>query len=343
MAMRMPAEWEEQQGTLLCYPQNKEDWPGKFEAVEWDYIEFIKWIARFQKVFLVVGTKPMIKKVSAKLDLAGVDLNQVEFIVQKTDRNWMRDAGPILVKEGGQNKALNFHFNGWAKYDNYELDRAIPEVVAAHLGIEMVKGEYRNRPVVLEGGAIDVNGAGTLLTTKECLLDKQIQVRNRGYNKQDYEKIFRKYLGIDSVIWLDRGVVGDDTHGHVDDLCRFVDDDKIVTVVEHDEKDPNYKALRENHILLQKARLADGTQPEIIELPMPSPVIFEGTRLPASYANFIVINGAVLVPTFNDPNDRLALDIMGQCFPERTIVGIHAVNLIWGLGTLHCLSQQIIS
>jgi len=253
----------------------------------------------------------------------------------------MRDSGPIIVRQGRKREALNFNFNGWAKYANYRLDRGVPSKVASSLQLPLTQAIHQGKPVVLEGGALDSNGNGTLLTSEECLLDPAIQVRNAGYTKDDYATVFRQYLGIEHVIWLGNGIAGDDTHGHIDDLARFVSTDTILTVVESDPKDMNYAVLQDNLKRLKKARLADGTRPNVVTLPMPDPLYFEGFRIPASYANFLILNGCVLVPTFNDRHDREALGIIANCFPGRDVIGISAIDLIWGFGTLHCLSQQI--
>ena len=338
---RFPAEWEKQQGILLCFPKNGNDWPGKYQAIQWDFIEFIKKIAIYEDVFLIVADKKLLESVKYKLELAAVDLEKIHFIIQKTNRSWMRDSGPIIVKNENNREALQFKFTGWAKYTNYQLDKNVPEKVANFLDIPIVKVNYKGKPVVLEGGALEVNGKGTLITTEECLLHTNIQVRNTGFTKQDYEAIFKEYLGIEQTIWLKDGIIGDDTHGHIDDLCRFVNEDTVVTVIENDKKSPNYKALQENLEILQQTILPNGKPLKVIQLPMPEEIIFEGINLPASYANFLIINKAVLVPTFNDSNDRIALNILSDCFPNRTIIGINATDLIWGFGTLHCLSQQI--
>lgn len=338
---RFPAEWEKQQGILLCFPHNGNDWPGKFAAVQWDFIEFIKKVAQFEEVFLLVADEKLKSKVYSMLEKAHVNVDKVTFLIQKTNRSWMRDSGPIIVKNGESREALNFHFNAWAKYKNYKLDRLVPSTVANHLKIPLTSVFRHGKPVILEGGAIDVNGKGTLLTSEECLMHPDIQVRNPGFTREDYEAVFREYLGISNVIWLGDGIFGDDTHGHIDDLCRFVSEDTIITVVESDSADNNYEALQDNLRRLQQAKLENGKSPKIVSLPMPLRLDFDGLRLPASYANFLILNRSVLVPVFNDPNDREALNIIAACFPDRTIIPINAIDLIWGFGTLHCLSQQI--
>ena len=338
---RFPAEWEKQQGILLCFPHNGNDWPGKYEAVKWAFVEFIKKVATFEEVFLMVADENQKEKVSIMLETAHVDLSKVSYIVQKTNRSWMRDSGPIIVKNGAEREALNFNFNGWAKYKNIQLDKHVPATVGDFLNIPVTRVMYNGKPVIVEGGAIDTNGRGTLLTSEECLMHPDIQVRNPNFSKEDYEAVFKEYLGITNVIWLGDGVEGDDTHGHIDDLCRFVNEDTIVTIVETDPKDHNYEPLQDNLKRLQNAKLENGKSPLIVALPMPKRLDFEGLRLPASYANFLILNNSVLVPTFNDSNDRVALNILSECFPDREIIGISCTDFIWGFGTLHCLSQQI--
>jgi agmatine deiminase len=336
-----PAEWEKQQGILLCFPHNGNDWPGKYGAIKWAFVEFIKKIATVEIVFLVVADDTLKNKVITMLDLAEVNLNNVSFIIHKTNRSWMRDSGPIIVKNGNTRKAINFNFNGWAKYKNFLLDKGTPQQLANHLNIPLEQAVFNGKPFVLEGGAIDVNGKGTLLTSEECLLHPSIQVRNAGFTKQDYEAAFKQYLGVTNVIWLGNGIEGDDTHGHIDDLARFVNDNTIITVVEDNPKDSNYKPLQDNLKRLKASVLENGKHPNIVTLPMPKRLNFDGIRLPASYANFLILNKTVLVPTFNDVNDRLALNTIATCFPDREIIGIAATDFIWGFGTLHCLSQQI--
>lgn len=339
---RFPAEWEKQQGILLCFPHNGNDWPGKYEAIQWAFVEFIKKVATVEEVILVVASEKLKEKVIGMLETATVKISNVSFIIYKTNRSWMRDSGPIVVYNNGKREALNFNFNGWAKYTNYQLDKHVPKQVSEHLNIPLTQVIYKGKPVIVEGGAIDVNGKGTLLTSEECLLHPTIQVRNEGFTKEDYEAVFKQYLGVTNVIWLGNGIVGDDTHGHIDDLCRFVNEDTIITVVEENKNDANYAPLQDNLKRLQQAKLETGKTPNIVELPMPKPLIFDGIQIPASYANFLILNKTVLVPTFNDAKDRIALNIIAECFPDREIIGISAIDLIWGFGTLHCLSQQIL-
>lgn len=338
---RMPAEWEQQQGLLLCFPHNGNDWPGKYAAIQWAFVEFIKKVAQVETVFLMVADEKLKVKVNDMLEMAHVNISNVQYILHKTNRSWMRDSGPIIVKNRNNREAINFNFNGWAKYQNFQLDKHVPLKVSNYLNIPLTKATYNGKPVILEGGAIDVNGKGTLITSEECLLHPTIQVRNKNFTKADYEAVFKEYLGVTNVIWAGDGIIGDDTHGHIDDLCRFVNENTIVTVVESDKNSANYKALQDNLKRLKNAVLENGEVPNIVELPIPEQIDFDKLILPASYANFIILNNCVLVPTFNDVNDRLALNILSNCFPDRKVIGINAIDLIWGFGTLHCLSQQI--
>ena len=251
------------------------------------------------------------------LETAHVNLKNVSFIIQKTNRSWMRDSGPIIVKHGKNRKAINFNFNGWAKYGNYKLDKFVPEKVATFLNIPLEQAIYNGKPFILEGGAIDVNGKGTLITSEECLLHPDIQIRNEKLTKNDYEAAFKTYLGVTNVIWLGNGIEGDGTHGHIADLARFVNAATIITVVETNPEDKNYNALQDNLKRLQTATLENGKHPNIVTLPMPKRLDFGGLRLPASYANFLILNKTVLVPTFNDANDPVALNILADCFPAN--------------------------
>jgi len=339
----MPAEWGTHEATWLAWPHNVNDWPGKFGPIPWVYAEIVRQVARGETVRLLVEDAPHEAKVRRLLERAEVPLDHVDFRRFPTDRVWTRDAGPIWLTRGGRSPAraiAGFRFNAWAKYPDWKKDARVPGRAAKALKAPLLPALHRGREVVLEGGAIDVNGRGSILTTEECLLDPSVQVRNPGFGRADYEQVFRDVLGAGNTLWLGRGIAGDDTHGHVDDLCRFVDPRTIVLCREPDAKDPNHAVLEENRERLERARLEDGSRPELVFLPMPSPVVFEGQRLPASYANFYIANAAVLVPTFGDVRDRQALGILGELFRDRPVVGVHARDLVWGLGTLHCLSQQ---
>lgn len=338
--LRLPAEWEPHKSTIICWPHQKEDWPGKFTPIPWVYVEIVKNIVPGELVRIIVQSQEERKKAQKYLERAHVDLNNVEFIITKTDRGWMRDSSPAFVKNGNEVQAVKFVFNGWAKYSNWKKDKNIPHTLSKVLNLKLIEAEYQNKKVVLEGGSIDSNGCGTLLTTEECLLDEKVQTRNPGFTKKDYEEVFKKYLGITNVIWLGKGIAGDDTHGHVDDLCRFVNKNTVLLCREKNSSDENYKHLEENFERMQNEQLEDGSKLNVVELPMPKPIYFEDLRLPASYANFYISNNAVLVPTFNDPNDRIALNIIKEFFKDREVIGIHSVDLVWGLGTLHCLSHE---
>lgn len=335
----MPAEWERQAAIWLAWPHQRRDWPGKFATIPLVYAEIIRHITRTQPVKLLVRDARMREQALQLLADVNANLDNLHCHEITTNRVWLRDSGPIFVRRGRRKLALDWKFNAWAKYPDWRLDNRVPERIVDREGLESVQPQHRQRHVVLEGGSIDVNGAGALVTTEECLLDQSVQCRNPGFGREDYEEIFARYLGVDQTIWLSHGIVGDDTHGHVDDITRFVDRQTVVTVVEPNRRDDNHPILKENLKRLRRVQL-DGSPLNIIELPMPRPLYFEGTRVPASYANFLICNKVVLVPTFNDSNDRLALGILAGCFPGREVIGIHAVDLVWGFGTLHCMSQQ---
>ena len=299
-------------------------------------------------VRILVNNKTEEKLARRYLTRAGADIHRVQFIMHPTNRGWTRDSGPIFVKrqkaEGrmkkGETAIVHFHFNAWAKYDDWQKDRRVPETAAKVLGKRLFNAEFAGKDFVIEGGGIDVNGRGTLLTTEECYLDPKVQVRNPGLGRKEMDETLKKYLGVRNVLWLVAGPVGDDTHGHIDDICRFVNPKTLVLIKETNRKDRNYHPLAENWERIQDLRLEDGSRPEVVPLPMPAPLHFDGYRLPASYANFYISNAAVIVPTFNDPNDRIALGVLGELFKDRPVIGIHAVDLVLGFGTLHCLTQQ---
>jgi agmatine deiminase len=350
---RMPAEWEPHESTWLAWPHFRGDWPGKFEPISWVYAEIIRNLARHEPVDLIVNTTSAETRARAVLEKADALSTNIRFHPWRTDRVWTRDSGCIfLTGDGDHNRepadsgllALHFQFNAWAKYPNYKLDAKVGARMAKAAGVRVVepfvvvslKNKHR---VVLEGGSIDVNGRGTLITTEECLLSTT-QQRNPPIDRAAYEQLFADYFGAPSVIWLESGIAGDDTHGHVDDITRFVAPHTVVTMVEPNERSDNYAALRANLGRLKNARTSDGQKLDIVEIPMPRPVIFEGRQLPASYANFYIANGAVLVPVFNQPNDRIALNTLAAVFPTREIVPIYCGDLIWGFGALHCMTQQ---
>jgi agmatine deiminase len=357
LGYRFPAEWEPHEATWLGWPHNASDWPGKFEIIPWVYGEMARHISAGEKINLIIRHKKDEAHARHIFKHVGVDLRKIRFVTHPTNRGWTRDTGPIFVKRAGRDGALrrprtsqrdvptetaivHFHFNGWAKYDNWRKDTKVPQTAAKLLGKKLFHAEHNGKPFVIEGGGIELNGRGTLISTEECYLDPKIQVRNPGLGKKEIETALKNYLGVTNVLWLAKGPKGDDTHGHIDDICRFVNAKTLVLVREKNSKDENYKPLAENWERIKDFRLEDGRKPEVVELPMPNPLYFDGVRLPASYANFYICNAAVIVPTFNDPNDRVALGILGELFRDRPVVGIHAVDLVWGFGSLHCLTQQ---
>ena len=355
----MPAEWEPHAATWLGWPHNAADWPGKFAVIPWVYGEMARKISAGEDIRLLIRHEKDKQFARHVFQSVGVDLRKIRFVLHPTNRGWTRDTGPIFIKrqkaEGRRQKSetaiVHFHFNGWAKYDNWRKDTRVPETAAKLLGKPLFHAQcpippatrhlpLATRPFVIEGGGIELNGRGTLLSTEECYLDPKIQVRNPGLGRKEIESTLKDYLGVTNIFWLAKGPKGDDTHGHIDDICRFVNAKTLVLVREKNPKDENYRPLAENWERIRDLRLEDGRKPVVVELPMPAPLYFEGVRLPASYANFYICNAAVIVPTFNDPNDRVALGILGELFPDRPVVGINAVDLVWGFGSLHCLTQQ---
>ena len=346
----MPAEWHPHEATWLGWPHNESDWPGKLPAIQWVYAEIVRQLAPGELVRILVNSRAHQGAVRELLQSCGVSLKQVQFYRFPTNRGWTRDFGPIFVTNASRSAPrfknastiaiVRFHFNAWAHYPDWQKDNKVPELAARALKMKLLPALVNGRPFVLEGGSIDVNGRGTLLTTEECLLDKKVQARNPGLRRSEVEAALKEHLGVTNVLWLGRGIAGDDTHGHVDDFCRFTGPRTIVLAEERNPRDVNHRALEENRERLEAMRLEDGSHIDLVRLPMPAPLSFRGVRLPASYANFYICNAAVLVPTFNDPRDHQALGILAELFPDRPVVGIHAVDLVWGFGTLHCLTQQ---
>jgi agmatine deiminase len=336
----MPAEWEPHEATWLAWPHEITDWPGKFAPIPWLYGEIVRHLSRVEKVCILVENGDAEEKARRVLKKCHTQLDAVEFFHAKTDRSWTRDFCPIFVRhDDGQRGILNWQFNGWAKYGNSKHDDAVTETIAPDLHSPLWTPFYGDRRVVLEGGSIDVNGAGSILTTEECLLSP-VQARNPSLTRTDMEQVFQEYLGARHTLWLRNGITGDDTHGHVDDLARFTDPQTVVIATEKDPKETNYEPLQENLAILREMKDQDGKPLRVETLPMPEPVFFAGQRLPASYANFYIANQLVLAPTFNDANDRIALNKLAELFPGRKIVGIAATDLVLGLGTLHCMTQQ---
>jgi agmatine deiminase len=344
LGFSMPAEWEPHEATWLGWPHHPTDWPGKLDTIGWVYGEIVRKLVPGEDVRLLVDSAAEERRSRRRLATAGVDLRRVRFVRHTTNRGWTRDSGPVFVRRASgrrpETAIVHFHFNAWARYGDFGKDRRIPETAARILGKRLFRARVGRRRFVLEGGGIDVNGCGTLITTEECYLDRRTQVRNPGLARQGFEAAVRAWLGVTRVFWLERGIVGDDTHGHVDDICRFVNPTTVVLVKETRRSDRNHRPLARNWERIRDLRLEDGSRPEVVALPMPAPLFHGGLRLPASYANFYIANAAVLVPTFNDPNDRVALGLLGELFPGRPVVGIHAVDLVLGFGTLHCLTQQ---
>jgi agmatine deiminase len=365
---RMPAEWEPHAATWIAWPHYEGDWPGKFEPIPWVYAEIVRSLARYERVELIVNNAAAARRARKVLERADALSSNIRFHNWPTNRVWLRDSGCIFLtnrqpgfarqygpsefdqgrrerlsshedREKHDSVALKFRFNAWAKYSNWRLDDRIGSLMAKTARAREIHPESLASRIVLEGGSIDVNGVGSILTTEECLLSKE-QERNPHMTRVQYEKAFADYLRARHTIWLGRGIVGDDTHGHVDDLARFVRKDTVVTMVEADAKDANHAPLRANLRRLQSARDQDGKQLTVVEVPMPQPVVFEGRRLPASYANFYIANGVVLVPVFNRPNDRIALNTLAELFPAREIVPIYSGDFIWGFGAMHCMTQQ---
>jgi agmatine deiminase len=345
----MPAEWEPHASTWLGWPHNRTDWPGKFAPIPWVYAEIVRHLGRAERVDIIVEDRVAEAKAREVLDRAHALRDTVRFHRWRTNRGWTRDFSPIFVTREHKRDpiaAVNFQFNGWAKYPDWRLDQKASEAMLQTLKFPswepvalLCSGAGGLERIVLEGGSIDVNGRGLLLTTEECLLS-ETQERNPGLAREGLERALADYLGIEKVLWLERGIAGDDTHGHIDDLARFVAPDTIVTAVEANHDDINHEPLASNLQRLRSATDQRGQRLNVVELPMPAPVIFRGRRLPASYANFYVANGCVLVPVFNDRNDRLALNILADLFPDREVCPIYCGDLVWGLGTIHCMTMQ---
>jgi agmatine deiminase len=339
----MPAEWEPHRATWISWPHHEPDWPGKLGPIPWVYAEIVRVLAAHEPVEILCHNRDVIEGARTVLDAHDVPTDRVRLHEVATDRAWLRDSAPTgVLDDAGDVVLVNWAFNGWAKYPNWELDAMVGPAVARLTGL---RREEPRRPdngerIVLEGGGIEVNGQGLMLVTEEWLLT-DVQVRNPGLGREDYERIFREWLGVRATIWLGEGCVGDDTHGHIDDVARFVGRDTIVLAVEQDPADENYSRSKDNLRRLEAVSKLAGVGPlRVVPLPFPRPVIMNGERLPASYTNFYIANGVVVVPTFNDPNDRVALNILADLLPAHRIVGIHAVDLVWGLGTIHCLTQQ---
>jgi agmatine deiminase len=331
-----PAEWHQHTSTWLSWPHKEASWPGKIESIYARYIDFIKAVSTGETVNINVNDEQMKQDVLERLQSADADMSAIHLHIHPTNDAWCRDHGPAFLinpKSDVTKLILDWGYNAWGgKYPPYDLDDVIPTLIGKHLNLPVI-----NPGIVMEGGSVDFNGKGTVLTTTQCLLNEN---RNPHLNKAQVEKYLEDYYGISQILWLHEGIVGDDTDGHIDDITRFVNEDTVVTVVEENRQDENYEILQQNLKDLKQMRLLNGKQLNVIEIPMPTPVVYEDQRLPASYANFYISNAAVVVPTFRCANDERALHILTQCFPDRKVIGIDSTDIIWGLGSFHCLSQQ---
>ena len=337
---RMPAEWEKQKSTWIAWPHNKKDWPGKFNEIPWIFSKIITELSKVQSVNILVKNNSDLKSVNFFLDTFRAKIKNIRLITCKTDRAWTRDFLPIFIKDKNRQKVISkWEFNGWAKYKNFKNDNKAFLKINKFKKFKVVKPKYNKKKIILEGGSIDVNGDGLLLTTMQCLLSK-IQRRNKGLSKLDYYQIFKKFFGTKKIIWLNKGIYGDDTHGHIDDIARFVSKNKIFMAIEKNRGDKNYRNLKENIEIVKKFNKENGKKLKIICIPMPEPKFINGIRLPASYLNFYIANKVVLVPSFNDPKDKVILNIFKKHFKKRKVILIDCSILVWGFGTIHCMTQQ---
>ena len=342
---RMPAEWEPQKSVWMSWPHNKNDWPGLFENIPNVVGNIIKYLTKHQRIDLLVNNNKNINTIKKYLKEIDCNISNIKFHKLKTDRLWLRDSGPIFLvnKKNRKKSMLNFKFNAWSKYKNFKNDNKINNYISRYLNIESILprrvSSKKIKRVVMEGGAFDNNGSGSILLTRECLLSRK-QERNKGFKKIDYENLFSKYLNAKNFIWLNKGIVGDDTHGHIDDIARFVSKNTIMIAAEKNRSDKNYKALKENLKILRKSSDENGKKFKIIKIPMPSPVVIKKTRVPASYLNFFISNKIVLLPVFNVKEDKKVLNIFRKFFTSRKVIAIDCSDLIWGFGAIHCMTQQ---
>jgi agmatine deiminase len=330
-----PAEWAKHKATWLSWPHKEESWPGKIMTIYPQYCQFIKALTDGELVRINVKDEQMAAFAKQQLMLVDADLNKIEFFEFGTNDAWCRDHGPaFLINPITKEKAIvDWGYNAWGgKYPPFDLDDVIPTKIGNHYGLQVF-----NPGIVMEGGSVEFNGAGTILTSRACLLNPN---RNPHLNQQQIEEYLYNYYGAEQILWVGDGIIGDDTDGHIDDITRFVNEDTVVTVVEENKADDNHHILQENLAELKTMRLLNGKQLNIIELPMPDPVVYDDQRLPASYANFYIGNAAVVVPTFRCDKDEKALEILQSCFTDRKVIGIDSTDIIWGLGSFHCLSQQ---
>ncbi len=337
----MPAEWEEHKATWIAWPRNEDDWHDKFETIPWVYAEITRALTRSEFVEIICCDNNHLESARECLNFHLVDSSKYRLHILETDRTWLRDSAPTGIVEDGKLAWIKWRFNAWAKYSNFHNDQNVPDLVSQVSDAELVTPlrPDDSTQVVLEGGAIETDGLGTLLVTEECL-QSDIQCRNKGLTKEGYEKVFKESLGISRTIWLLGGCEGDDTHGHIDDVARFTAPNKVLLAFEEDKTQDFHKVSIENEKILKNSIAANGKPIEVTRLPMPRVIYFGDERLPASYANFYIANNSILVPTFNDANDRIALNIIAEAFPHREVIGISSIDLVLGFGTLHCLTQQ---
>lgn len=339
--VRWAAEWEKQEAIVLSFPHRKSDWPYRLKKVEVDFAQMVKSIADTERIVLLVQDVKHLDYVKNLLNQAKVNLSSIDFVLGKTNRSWMRDTSPIYVFDNKERLGVCFEFRAWAKYDDYNLDAKVQEYLSKHTSIKNKHVEHKGVKVSLEGGAIDGNGSGSLITTEECLLDSKIQIRNKGFGKVDYETIFKDNLGCSQTIWLESGILGDDTHGHIDDVCKFINEDTVVLALAEDISNPNYKITHQNREKLQGIRLQNGNKLKVVTLPLPKIIKYQEDILPASYINSLFGNEAIFVPTFEDENDKKVLGLLNEIVPDRKVIGVNCKNIILGLGAIHCLSSQI--
>jgi agmatine deiminase len=336
LGYKFPAEFAPHLATWLSWPHKEASWPGKIESIYPNYAQFIKYLTLGEEVRINVVDEAMKSFAIGHLNQAGVDLNKVSFFMHPTNDAWCRDHGPaFLINESVPDRKVivDWNYNAWGnKYPPFDLDDVIPTLIGKHFNLPVF-----HPGIIMEGGSVEFNGKGSLMTSKACLLNEN---RNPHLNQSQIEDYLCNFYGVDQILWVDDGIVGDDTDGHIDDTVRFVNEDTVITVVESDQQDENYELLQTNLKQLKAMRLINGKQLNIVELPMPDAVIYEDQRLPASYANFYISNKHVIVPTFRSDKDDKALQIIAQCFPNRETVGIDSTDIIWGLGSFHCLSQQ---
>lgn len=336
LGYKFPAEWEPHEATWLSWPHKEESWPGKIEEIYPKYCEFIKILSEDEFVRINVRDEEMRKFAMDCILQTGANLENIEFYFNPTNDAWCRDHGPAFLvnPEAEESKVIvDWNFNAWGgKYPPFDLDDDVPTRIGEEFQIPVF-----HPGIIMEGGSVEFNGKGTILTSKSCLLNKN---RNPHLSQEEIETYLKEYYGQEQILWVEDGIVGDDTDGHIDDTIRFVNENTVLTVVEENPEDENYELLQTNLRQLKEMKLLDGNPLNIIELPMPDPVIYENQRLPASYANFYISNHHVIVPTYRCDKDPIALSIIQKCFPERKVVGIDSTDIIWGLGSFHCLSQQ---